>query len=64
MKRQNALLVLLLLVCLPSRALANAGTPLMWASLLHLVFGNALLGVCEGILIARAFRLDAGKTVG
>ena len=29
-------------------ALANAGTPLMWAGMLHLVFGNLVIGLGEG----------------
>ncbi|MCL4178539.1 MAG: hypothetical protein KJ072_12460 [Verrucomicrobia bacterium] len=37
--------------------LANAGTPLMWAGMLHLVFGNFLIGVGEGLVLAWVFRL-------
>lgn len=36
--------------------LADAGTPLMWASILYLVFGNLIIGICEGILIGWVFR--------
>lgn len=36
-------------------ALANAGTPLMWAGCCHLVFGNAVIGALEGFLLARWF---------
>lgn len=32
--------------------LANVGTPLMWAGVLHLFLGNALLGVLEGLGVA------------
>lgn len=32
--------------------LANAGTPLMWAGMLHLVIGNAIIGIAEGALLA------------
>jgi hypothetical protein len=49
------------LLCCPQRASANAGTPLMWASMLHLVFGNALIGVIEGALMAKFFRLPGTK---
>ncbi len=35
--------------------LANAGTPLMWASAFHLFIGNALIGIFEGMLLARIF---------
>jgi hypothetical protein len=43
-------------------ASANAGTPLMWAAMFHLIFGNALIGVGEGFLIARVFRSSATCT--
>jgi len=52
------------LVALPSVALANAGTPLMWAGMLHLVFGNLVIGLLEGYLLAKFFRLPKGKTIG
>jgi hypothetical protein len=58
-----SLLVFIVLVAFPYSALANAGTPLMWAGMLHLVFGNALIGVFEGLLIARLFSLPKRKTV-
>lgn len=37
---------------LPSTAFANAGTPLMWATMGHLVIGNALIGTVEGLLVS------------
>ena len=39
----------------PTTAWANAGTPLMWAGMLHLAFGNLLIGVAEGWMLARWF---------
>lgn len=39
----------------PILAQANAGTPLMWAGMLHLVFGNLVIGVAEGFLLSQAF---------
>src|SRR4029453_7602416 len=36
-----------------ARTHANAGTPLMWASGLHLLFGNAIIGAVEGALLSR-----------
>jgi hypothetical protein len=50
-----ALGALLLLVCVPA-VWANMGTPLMWTTGLHLLFGNALIGIGEGALIAALFR--------
>ena len=35
----------------------------MWAGMLHLVFGNALIGVGEGVLLAWLFSLPKGKSV-
>ncbi len=29
----------------------------MWAGMLHLVFGNAIIGVFEGLILARFFKL-------
>lgn len=52
------------IVALPSAALANAGTPLMWAGMLHLVFGNLLIGLLEGYLLAKIFGLHKGKSIG
>ncbi len=40
----------------PSLALANAGTPLLWATGFHLLFGNALIGVGEALVAARLVR--------
>ncbi len=56
-------LVLFCLLAFPGSALANAGTPLMWAGMFHLVFGNALIGLCEGLLIGWLFALPKGKAV-
>ncbi|MFA6543980.1 MAG: hypothetical protein WCS99_06120 [Limisphaerales bacterium] len=36
----------------------------MWATLFHLVFGNALIGVGEGFAVARFFRLPMTNTAG
>lgn len=41
----------------PQVAQANAGTPLIWAGMLHLIFGNAIIGLGEGALIAWIFKL-------
>ncbi|MGP8019491.1 MAG: hypothetical protein ACLPRE_00620 [Limisphaerales bacterium] len=49
--------LIILFVSLPFTARADAGTPLMWAGMLHLVFGNAIIGVFEGLILARFFKL-------
>jgi hypothetical protein len=42
---------------------ANAGTALMWAGMLHLVIGNALIGLLEGVLLGRSFGVPSGKAI-
>ncbi|MBD2580459.1 hypothetical protein [Oscillatoria sp. FACHB-1406] len=39
----------------PAPALANAGTPLIWAGMFHLFLGNAIIGIFEGLLLAKFF---------
>ena len=56
-------LVLFGIVAFPQHACANAGTPLIWAGMLHLVFGNALIGIGEGLLLAWLFSLPKVKCV-
>jgi hypothetical protein len=64
MKRHLLLfLVLLGVVAFPQHVWADAGTPLMWASMVHLVVGNALIGAGEGLLLAWLFSLPKGKCV-
>ncbi|TWT40912.1 hypothetical protein RAS1_35990 [Phycisphaerae bacterium RAS1] len=43
--------------------IANVGTPLMWAGLLHLTFGNLLIGAIEGLIIGRLFRVLATRAI-
>lgn len=52
------------LLAFPPCASANAGTPLMWAGMLHLVVGNALIGLLEGGLLARLCQIPPGKAIG
>ncbi len=61
--RSLPILVLLVLLAFPNLASANAGTPLMWAGVMHLVFGNAVIGIGEGLLIALLFDVSKIKTV-
>jgi hypothetical protein len=64
MKKNITRVMVLGIAALPSATLANAGTPLMWAGMLHLVFGNLVIGLLEGYLLAKFFGLPKGKTVG
>jgi len=53
-----------ILMLIPQIASANAGTPLMWASMLHLVFGNAFIGIGEGLLLALVFKRPKWRCIG
>lgn len=57
-------LVVVGLTALPQQASANAGTPLMWAGMIHLAIGNALIGLLEGFLLVWLFRVPRAKAVG
>lgn len=46
-----------------SIAYADAGTPLIFAVMKHLLFGNLIIGFIEGILIAKLFRLKLKLTI-
>lgn len=54
--------VLLCLILFPFVAHAKVGTLLMWATMLHLVIGNALIGFGEGLLLAKLFHLHKKNT--
>ena len=45
-------------------ALLSAGTPLMWGKASKFAFGNLLIGVFEGYLLAKFFKLLKWKTIG
>jgi hypothetical protein len=51
-------------ILVPHAASANAGTPLMLATAAHLFFGNALIGIGEGLLLAKLFKLPPKRCVG
>lgn len=51
-------------MALPQSAWANAGTPLMWAGMIHLVVGNVMIGVLEGLLLGWLFSMPRGKAIG
>jgi hypothetical protein len=61
--RPRAFLIAIALTAMPISAFADAGTPLMWAGMLHMVFGNAIIGVFEGLILAKLFSLKKVKTV-
>lgn len=57
------LLVAACVLVVPSVALANVGTPLIWVTMLHLYIGNAFIGILEGWLLARFFRVPASRAI-
>lgn len=52
-----------ILILVPSFSMANAGTPLLWVSALHLVFGNAIIGVIEGLILAKLLKIAKLRSV-
>ena len=62
--RATKIIALFAALCVPSVAMANVGTPLMWASGLHLLFGNAAIGIFEGMLLSHVFKLRASLAIG
>ena len=51
------------LTLFPAVAYADVGTPLILAKGLHMLFGNAIIGVAEGLIIASLFRRRRGYCV-
>ncbi|GMV94990.1 MAG: hypothetical protein AMXMBFR82_47680 [Candidatus Hydrogenedentota bacterium] len=56
---KSALRVAALTGILSPHAWANAGTPLMLLTFAHLMFGNAIIGLAEGLLLWLMFRKSA-----
>src|ERR1035441_6231561 len=64
MKKSALILVVMSGICFfPQYAHADAGTPLMWATALHLFIGNALVGVGEGLLLSWIFSVRKRKSI-
>jgi len=64
MKQERRRTAVLLLLAIPSLAQANAGTPLMLATGVHLLFGNLIIGLIEGLLLAKVFGISKWKCIG
>ncbi len=58
------MLPVVLCLVTPSLAWANAGTALIWAEAFHLLFGNAIIGFAEGLVLAALFKIRRGRAVG
>jgi hypothetical protein len=64
-RRPWKIVLLALVVALhPGTASANAGTPLMWASVFHMAIGNLFIGLAEGWLLSRVFGTRRGVSMG
>ena len=63
MKYKTYTLAAMFILAFPLVAQANAGTPLMWATTLHMVFGNAIIGIIEGLLLGLIFRTSKWKAI-
>lgn len=48
--------VVLVAVLLPFVAMADAGSPLVWGTAFHLIFGNLTIGVAEGMMLRHLFK--------
>ena len=64
MKSFRGLLCFLVVLLAPSVVFGNAGTALMWASELHMLLGNILLGILEGLLLAKFFKVSKKRAIG
>jgi hypothetical protein len=62
-KVHKLILLSVFLLLITENAFANAGTPLMLASALHLVVGNAFIGIIEGLLIAIVFGVKKKRSI-
>jgi hypothetical protein len=62
-RRVTRYLLFCLVLLAPAPALANMGTPLMWASAFYLLVGNAIIGVLEGLLISKVFRVPKLRAI-
>ncbi|MGI4789857.1 MAG: hypothetical protein ACRYFS_13520 [Janthinobacterium lividum] len=55
-------IVCVLFLTVPVAAHADAGTPLIWAGMFHLVIFNFFIGLLEASVIAKVFHLPKLKT--
>lgn len=51
----------LLFVAVPAQA--DVGTPLIWASFLHLSIGNAIIGLIEGFILSKGCEASRKRCV-
>src|SRR6478672_6937275 len=63
MRRHILLSIAALWLAGANHASANVGTPLMWATMGHLFLGNALIGLLEGLLLGRLFKVPVRSAI-
>jgi len=63
MRNKKITIIAFCLFAMPAVVFANSGTPLVIATIFHLILGNALIGLLEGVLLARIFKLPMIKTL-
>ena len=61
--QKTFLLIVGILFVVPATIFANIGTTLLLATGFHLVMGNALIGLVEGFILSKVFKLKKSKTI-
>lgn len=59
----RAVVLIGMAIALAPPALADVGTPLIWAQCSHLFLGNAVIGLIEGLLIAALFKTGRRRAI-
>ncbi len=63
MKKSKLITLVIILTAFPSTVFANAATPLMLVSFFHLFIGNAIIGIIEGLILSKIFKLKKVKSI-
>jgi hypothetical protein len=64
MRKSYSFFLCLLLLTFATPAFADAGTPLMWLGMGHLLILNLFIGIGEGLIIAFVFKAKVGRSIG
>jgi hypothetical protein len=54
---------ILLIIFLPITIYGNAGTALMWATIFHILIGNLIIGISEGLLLVKIFKTSKKRSI-
>ena len=63
MKKEYIFCFIFALFFIPFTASANAGTPLIWATMFHASLGSIILGFIEGTILAKIYKINRRKAV-